>query len=503
MRVRTLAAAGALLLVAGCGTTVTGTTTANGPGPAEAQSPGTAGLAAPPSGGSVPGAAGGLPIGTVGGSAGAAAQGGGAAAGSGTTTTGGGVAANTGRNGPGVTASTINIGVTYCTQCAAADTAVGAAGAAPSYDFRNVFNAAANYANAHGGFDGRKLQPIYFNQDLSTPAPQESQSACSFWTQDHKVFAVFASQNTDDIMRACAEKAGALSFGAESAEIRPTFTKYPHYVDLGGVGLDQLAGITVRGLQKARYFSGKFGLVTWDDPSYHYAAQHGYNPALAAAGIRVLQTAYITVPQDLNSLADSNASVSSAVTKFRTLGIDHVIVQDGAAGVFGGGGLTLEWMNQAKSQNYYPRYGQNFENVPGWDIYPSDQMNSAIAIDQNDLDRMRDAGWHINATRERCYQIESAAGYPVKSGNLNDELAAASSCDLVFMLQRLLAGKPTITADGFMASVDALGTSYPSAEVYGTKFTRVLHGGGGMVRAEEYYSSCQCLRYLTTPSYAD
>jgi len=506
MHVRILAAAGALVLAAGCGSTVEQTTTLHGTAPGAGQPSGGAGLTAPSGGAIAPGGA--SPgAGALTGAAVSSAPGG-ASAGTGAGGAGGsygGAAASgaSGRNGPGVTATTINVGVTYCTSCAAADQAVGAAGAAPSYDYRNVFDAVANYANAHGGFAGRKLQPIYYNQNVAQPAQQTSEAECATWTQDHKVFALFASQNTDDIVRTCAEKAGAISVGAESAEIGPTFTKYPHYVDLGGVGLDQLAGITVRGLARARYFTGKFGLVTWDDPAYHYAVSHGYYPALQAVGVKVLQTAYITVPADANSLADSNASVSSAVTKFRAMGIDHVIVQDGAAGVFGGGGLTLEWMNQAKSQHYYPRYGQNFENVPGWSIYPSDEMNNAIAVDQNDLDRSRDADWHINSTREHCYQIEASAGYPVKQDNINDELAAASACDLVFMFQRLMKTMSLITADAFMAGVNGLGTSYPSSEVYGTKFAPSLHGGGGMVRTEEYFASCQCLHYLTAPYYAD
>ena len=82
---------------------------------------------------------------------------------------------------------------------------------------------------------------------------------------------------------------------------------------------------------------------------------------------------------------DTSSAISSAVTKFRAEGIDHVIVQDGPAGVFGDTGLTLEWMNQAKSQRWYPRYGQNASNAPGWSVLPSDQMDHAIAIDYSML----------------------------------------------------------------------------------------------------------------------
>jgi len=57
---------------------------------------------------------------------------------------------------PGITNTTIYVGVGYSSQSAAGDRAIGAAGAAPSYDYRNVFNSIADYANKHGGFAGRR-----------------------------------------------------------------------------------------------------------------------------------------------------------------------------------------------------------------------------------------------------------------------------------------------------------------------------------------------------------
>ena len=42
--------------------------------------------------------------------------------------------------GPGVTKTTMFVGVGYSSQSAAGDRAIGGAGAAPSYDARNVFN---------------------------------------------------------------------------------------------------------------------------------------------------------------------------------------------------------------------------------------------------------------------------------------------------------------------------------------------------------------------------
>jgi len=491
----------ALTLAAGCGTTVSGTTAISGGG---------GGLGSGPSSNST------SSLSTTNGATGANAPTGGvgstqaqsptASGGSSSAGVAGGSsagAATVPSHAPGVTGTAIYIGVEYCSSCGTEDGVIGAAGAAPSYDYRNVFNAMANYANTHGGLAGRKLVPIYYDYNATTDVSAQDQAACANWTQDHKVFAIFGAPATDDILRSCAEHEGGISLSTGGAEIGTTFQKYPHYLDLVGLALDKLATVTVNGLSHAGYFTGKLGLVTWDDPAYHYAVSNGYTPALAAHHLQAADTAYISVPQQLNALTDTSAAISSAVTKFKTEGIDHVIVQDGPAGVFGGTGLTLEWMDQAKSQNYYPRYGQNSGNSPGWDVLPSDEMDKALAVDQTDIDTTRDVGWHTNTTRERCYKIEAAAGYPVSPSNLNDEVFAGASCDVVWFLQRMIGQLQAIDSTALINQAAKLGTSFASSEVYGTKLTASLHGGGGMVRTEQYLASCQCLRYQGTPYYAD
>jgi hypothetical protein len=231
--------------------------------------------------------------------------------------------------------------------------------------------------------------------------------------------------------------------------------------------------------------------------------QQGYFPALADRGIEPAETAYIKVPQQVGALTDTSAAVQSAVTKFQSEGIDHVIVQDGPAGVFGGAGLTLEWMNQAKSQRYTPRYGQNALNAPGWDVLPADQMDRAIAIMESDFDKRYDEGWHTNQTREKCFKIQADAGLPVSQSNLNDEGIAAQACDEIFFVQQVINGLSTISSDAFVQEVESLGAKFPSATVYGTRFLPGRHDGADRVRQAEYFQSCKCLKYSGPPYYPD
>jgi hypothetical protein len=307
-----------------------------------------------------------------------------------------------------------------------------------------------------------------------------------------------------DTLRACAENAGAISIVGGDG-VKSTFERFPHFFDPTSIRLDRLGNVTVGGLARANYFSGRLGLVTWDDNNYKFAMQHGYLPALAARGIKpALEPVYINVPQQVNALADMTAAVSSAVAKFSAAHIDHVIIQDGPAGVWAGGGLTLEWMNQAKSQHYKPLYGQNAYNLPGSSILPADQMDQAIAIMETDDDARYDAGWHLNQAREKCYRIQAEAGLPVKSSNSGDESFAVQACDQIFFIQQAINSiSGVITNDSFALAVESFGKSWPSAGVYGTRFGPGLHDGAAMVRTATYFQSCQCLKYSGPPYYTD
>ena len=497
-----MAVAGAALTLAACGSTVQ-------MGPSAVGAPQQGGLSVPSGAPGQPGAVATAPGGAVPGGAtapgGAVAPNGAPIGSTGTSNTGGsslGAKRSTSNSGvvanaAGITSDTVFAGVGYSSQTASADRAIGASGAAPSYDFRNVYNAVVDYANAHGGFAGRKLKPLFYDFNLSDPQDQQQQSACDYWTHDNKTFLI---PGEGDVERACAEKAGAVDFGAGGA-VASTYQKYPHYTDIYSVRLDRLGPMTANGLYKAGYFSGKLGFVTWDDPNFRFAYTNGYLPALSSHGIKVTDAAFVKVPQTLDAVGEMSATMGSIVTKFRTDGIDHVIIQDGHAGVWAGTGLTLEFMDQAKSQNYKPRYGQNANNSPGWSGLPSDQMDKALAIMDSDFEPKDDAGWHNNPSRELCWKIEADAGYPVHESNVNDEGLAGQACDQVFFLQTVMNKLQVITSDAFMQEVEKLGKSFASGFVYGTRFGPGLHDGSAVVRNAEYFDSCKCLRYSGAPYY--
>jgi len=258
----------------------------------------------------------------------------------------------------------------------------------------------------------------------------------------------------------------------------------------------------VSGLARQAYFkpttewaAGKVGLVTWDNPSYRAGAQ-GYLSALKKLGLSAA-TSYVQIPQTVGNIGDSSAAVSSAVLKFRSAGIDHVLIQDGPAGVFGLGGLTLLFLQNAKSQRYYPRYGFNANNVPGYSVYPADEQHGMLAVDYGDYMPDQDAGITPNAARTRCLAIMKK--YGVTANDQTTYATAGAACDSVWFIEAVLRRAPQLTLRGAITAAEGLGASYTSPLVYGTRFGPGRHDGADRARNEKYDDACSCMRYSSAP----
>ena len=317
--------------------------------------------------------------------------------------------------GPGVTATSIAIGITYCNDCAAGNAALGAGGEDPG-DTRRYYQAALDEVNARGGVLGRKLVPVFHEGSANdTSLDAANQEACETFTTDNKVLIM---GGRGDVASQCAKKAGIMILGAGNTG--PTYEAFPNLFSPGLFRLERLYDVTVRSMVRAgwhrpdaKWPTGKIGLITWEDNEYEYAMKNGYLKALAAAGLKEDDVRYISVPQSANSIADASAAISSAVLAFRQKGIDHVFIGDGPAGVFLNAGLTLLFLQNAKSQGYYPRYAFNSNNDPNLGAHPKDQLVGMLAITSANSDPASDEGIAPNPVRERCLALMRKKGLPV------------------------------------------------------------------------------------------
>ncbi len=515
-----LAAAAFALLAAGCGSTVQ-SSLSSAPGgtvPGVGGSVGTtgggsgdSGLSAPGSGGSAAGGGS-----AVGGSLpGGSTAGGGTGSTGGTGTTGGtGPSGNTGgggsgpvasqSNGPGVTATTINVGIPYDPDASSADAALGAANLNPG-DTKAEDQAVVDYINGHGGIAGRKLNPIWYKASVKNSEQTTDQQMCAQWTQDNKTF-LFETGGTP-IMDQCAANEGAvlLDSGVIAIETSAILHQFPDDLDLSGTTIDDSMRYTINGLAKQGYFANgaKVGLVTWNDPEFSWSIQNAADPALSAHGLHNIPVAYITPPESYGDLGATSASVSNAVLKFRSEGINHVILFDGAVGVNSAGVLVLEWMQQAQSQHYFPKYGLN--STGGFTTLASDvpkqQMVGSEGVGWEPFTDLAQADYPPSkyaSNTKLCLQIMSKAGQAQSSNNARG--IQVGICDFFFFFKDALSSvKGSLNESTALSAINAIGTSYPVMGTFGININSQHHDGVELVRNTVFVPSCTCYRYTSRP----
>jgi len=502
MRRRYIATSALALFAAACGSTIENT----GSGPLGANNGQS--LTVPS------GAAGSNAPGTVGGSSGVG--GGNATAGSGQTATGAGSngqsAGQSGTSsgvgasvepgdGPGVTATTINIASAYDPDVAAADSAIGAANANPG-DTKAEETAVINYINAHGGVAHRKINPIWYKASASNDASTTDQQACAYWTQDHKVFLNAAG---DPLLDECTAKSGgiALISGGIVLETTAQNRKYPQDVNLTSFTIDHSMTVTINGLEKQGYFSkgAKVGVVTWDDPYYHYGITQAAVPGFARLGLHNVPVQYVAVPQGVQDVSQTSAAAGNAVLKFRTMGIDHVIIFDGPAGITSSGVLWLEWSQQANSQQYYPKHGLNSTsgfNAFGSEI-PQKELEGAVGVGWLPSLEETSSDWAntpLPPNGHLCFKIMKDAGQ--QQSGANAQAVQLGICETLFFFKQVLDPiTGPINRETAMAAINAMGGKFASMVTFGTTFNVNKHDGAYLVRNMQFQDGCKCFRYTS------
>ena len=501
---RLLAAALVLSAVAACGTTVpladrTGTGTGDqhlGGGSEQ--------------GGATGGTGGGVAPGEL--SSGSTSAAGGAS--TGRRATGGGSASSVGAPGPvagrtngiGVTDTTITIGLTYAQSAATANAAVGASGideGDPVPTSRLLFDD----INAHGGIAGRKVVLLTYAVDPQSAEPYaaEGQAACTYFTQDHKVFAVidgaaFAEE------RACLEKHHVLHLGGGLISAPVT----QHEFDAYGTRLSRVFSVLADALAQGGWFGGwdrlqgkpgtapaKTGIVTADDPTDNAAINHQLLPALRHLGHAPSpqDIIRITPPQGFGDDGAVVAGIDNAVLKLSADGVDHVFLNDG------NGSLSLLFQNYALSQHYFPRYGGTSGN--GWQTLlsagdlPKQTMAGAMGIGWQpllDLPFEQGAGPYATTARKLCFALFTRHGY-----NHTDAASAAGQaegCDVGYLLAvALRSSRGPLDMDVATRAIEALGRTYPVASGLGSLFAPGQHDGTGAWSFMSYGDACSCMSY--------
>jgi hypothetical protein len=218
---------------------------------------------------------------------------------------------------PGVTASTIKIGVVYPDYTALVQYGFNI----NQGSFPDAYGALIAKINAAGGVDGRTIMPVYAKYSLLSPAA--STQTCVQLAADDKVFAVLGTFESDTQALCYAQThktavVGSSISNADYALAKAPWFAFDHGSDDTRSAIDTLASSGKLAGQKVAIIA-----LQQDETSMNQSAI----PALKAKGITPVANAVISA-----SVADATAlasQVTVAIQKFQAAGATAVVIVGG------------------------------------------------------------------------------------------------------------------------------------------------------------------------------
>lgn len=491
---------GALALGTGDGMTIG--ETGVGPGGSTTTTPGTGGIPGSTTGVQPGTGVAGVP-GTSGGGAGSPGSGGGS--GPGTGGTGGGGQQPSGRDpsggsaagevGPGVTAKEITIGVSVADGNNANQELLGASGITQGNQ-RRYWEIMRDQLNREGGIAGRDVRLSVFSYDVtgSTDVSRVESEACEYWSTDDRAHVVSAITNSDNLLTCLRENGLASTGPALMAQDDDALAQYPtHFAPSAMTLTSQMVNMT-SGLVAQNYFGrgARLGVVTYDEDAFVRAVEGTLIPQLSRRGIEIAtEVQKIQKMENTNQLAEMSAQVQSAVLKFKTDDITHVIiVEDNAL-------LMLLFARSAENQDYRPRYGMNSQN--GFSAIapsvPQGQFNRAVGVGWIPTLDVRGDEQPDSPPGERCMAVYRRGGEVPADANQRSIMMGICE-DMYFFKAAIEAGLPDITFESFYYGGEALGRSFPSFVGMGNPlFGPGHHAGVATYRHARYDPQCTCFHY--------
>ena len=408
-----------------------------------------------------------------------------------------GVATSQGAVLPGITPTSINIGIHYVDTAAvnAAVSSTGAEGSAAG-DIRAQYRAVASYLNAHGGLAGRKIRLVEHEVDISSDTSTAAQAICENWTTDNKVAAGLGAtaQGEFEILVSCLAKRNTLAIGTNyNVGARSAFRRYrPYYYAPAALEMVTAGRAYIEGLAAQRYFSPdvKVGILVYDSPEFREAMRDGVLPALRRQGVTPTETIWITPPSALSDQGKLVSDIQAATLKMKAQGVTHVLFLDGNASI------SYFFMKQAESQNYTPRYGLSTLSYPSFlqANFDADQLGDALTVGWMPTQDVDMPHLPPNQARALCQKIMKDAS--LEATVQTDLTIQLSICSNFFLLKAGLDAATELSADAFAQAIASLGTTnVTAASGLLDSYAEDKAWGAAQYHVGAYSTSCSCFSY--------
>lgn len=407
----------------------------------------------------------------------------------------------------GVTGGTITVGIAYSANAAAANAAFGGqgitTGSEPS-DARAVIDS----LNKRGGLLGRKVVPLFKERDAQSTVPvaNQAQQECSFFTDDHKVFAVLLGNGPVDwAEKPCLAKAGVPTITSHIVSLDDGTAGASLHVDVAGMSERTMVTALLGSISRQSWLSpwsfatgapgttkAKVGLVHYDLPAVNRAVKDVLLPGMRRLGSPVdpSDVFAISVPQATSDDAAAEAALQNAVLRLRSDGVDHLLVVDN------GGAMTLLLANDLFAQRYLPRLAGTSSNgfqalLTGNNIQPS-VLHGLVGTGWQPVIDLPFSDVGASPERVSCLKLLRAAGQTFSDANA--EAVALGYCDKLLFLAAVVEGAGALTTSAYLRAVDALG-SFRTARGLGSVFRSGQHDGGNVARDFVFDGGCGCVAY--------
>lgn len=398
----------------------------------------------------------------------------------------------------------VYIGVTTQKDAQAAFANAGAAGIDPG-DQEGQAKAVVAELNRRGGLFGRQIQIVFKDESTVSTAqdPNTTGAAtCTYFTQDHPVVALLNPVTLMDVpsFRSCMAKAHVPLFSASVAAVDDEVGRAlaPYFYQSTAPSWNALAPTLMTQLKAAGYFSGwnaRTSTVTSAKPKV------GVLVASDDVGIRIGKLLTKSLADAgypgavVYQYAQGNTDLSAAVLQFSGNGVTHVIAADST---------LVAFQLSASSQGYRPRYAVTTYNAPqGFlqNVAPKDQQVGDVGVGWApafDVDDQHDPG-STGPGDVDCRAMLKKGGQTFTGKRLALSLAFAF-CDGFRLIDQGAVAGGGLSGEQVFQGIQRIGPSFSTAFSFASGLGPDRLFVPGAVRPLAWSTSCSCFSYTSRTS---
>ena len=421
---------------------------------------------------------------------GEATRNGGTGPGAGTSTTPGGSASTspssrsssaTVRTGPGVTATSIKIGVLTFGVASASGLGFAETGLDPAQQ-RRSYEAYIDEINDRGGINGRRLVPVVETFDVFNPS--DERRACLSLTEDHDVFAIVGNFFTQAAHLCATEEHQRVLITLGTTSTAETYERSRGLLFTGFTEGDRMMRNFAVELQRSGALSQhSFGIL--GDEGYDAGASSAriLESTIRRLGGRVGRRSHLSADFSVGS-----HQIPLEVQRMRREGVTAVLLIANPV-------YSTQFVREAESQRWPVEYFTTDYAALATDVGQANMPASYEGTVNFTTQRQGDTRAGVPDTREQaaCVSIYERRNQENLQRDTTPWGIAMGACNITRFLELGIRGAGgDVTSAGLSAAIQSLG-AVPVAQWGGGHFEPGKFGFNDLIRTQIWHADCRCV----------